>query len=280
MLTTIVEDKFMSAKYTISTEIKNRKLQEFSMLNPNDSFKAMQDYKRWEENEETRLYNLEMRANGKRNKIIAIVLSALVVVLALVVGVVIHQSSNKVIGPITNSKSATPAKSSSSVDQSSSKSTSSGSAADMPYKVDMPKAITSKSEVLVFKQEIDDRYTPEIINIVGTPSSNGYTMQVVEKRFNHDLAPENYRYNVTFKNITTKTIEILNAKDKGNRSVMVNTKIVVGKYLGGSGVDPGYSGQSFYVFPNKWGTLSVLATRFDDNGNLENGGVMQEFVQN
>lgn len=269
----------MSAKYTIPTEIQNRKLQEFSMLNPNDSFKAMQDYKRWEENEETRLYNLEMRANSRRNKIIVIVLSALVVVLVLVVGVVIHQSSNKVIGPITNSKSATPAKSSSSVYQSSSKSISSGSTADMPYKVDMPKAIASKSEVLMFKQEIDDSHSPEIINIVGTPS-NGYTMQVVEKRFNHDLAPENYGYNATFKNIPTKTIEILNAKDKGNRSVMVNTKIVVGKYLGGSGVDPGYGGQSFYVFPNKWGTLSVLATRFDDNGNLEDGGIMQEFVQN
>lgn len=34
----------MNNKYTIPEDEKNRKLQEFSMLNPNDSVKAAHDY--------------------------------------------------------------------------------------------------------------------------------------------------------------------------------------------------------------------------------------------
>lgn len=112
----------MSDKYSISQDEKNRKLQEFTMLNPNDNVKATHDYQKWLDNEETKFWNQRLRAKRKRNEIMLIV-GTTVVVLGVIAGVVSHYSgSNKATNQSVNSKSEVE-KSSSSITSSSSSTT-------------------------------------------------------------------------------------------------------------------------------------------------------------
>lgn len=80
--------------YTITEAEKARKLQEFNMLNPNDSVTAAKDFQRWEENEETRLWNVQANAKRKRNKVLMIV-GAVAVVVGVTIAIVVSRQSNK-----------------------------------------------------------------------------------------------------------------------------------------------------------------------------------------
>ncbi|QBO35709.1 hypothetical protein EQG49_04150 [Periweissella cryptocerci] len=77
-----------SDRFKINEAEKTRKLQEFKMLNPDDSTAAAKDYQRWESNEKVHLENLAQA--DKRKKIIAAIIGGSILVIGIFVGLIVY----------------------------------------------------------------------------------------------------------------------------------------------------------------------------------------------
>jgi hypothetical protein len=101
------------------------------------------------------------------------------------------------------------------------------------------------------------------------------------KNHNPDLAPEAYGYKMITKNIPTKIITLIGTDYKSSRTVKVNTEIVFGDKISENGAPENQVGTVFYIFPNKWGTLSIATPdSFTKEGAYDtNSSAYQEYIE-